>query len=225
MSLNKFESSEQFVKAGFELISLICKKEKTIKIALSGGSTPLPLYQYISKTKLPFEKIEFYIVDERFVPLNNQDSNYKMINENLIKPIGDKLKKFVFFNTSLSINECLSDYEKKLPDKFDLVILGMGNDGHIASLFPNSEALQEENKSTINSQTDNYAVWERLSISLPLILNSKKILLLLKGSDKKVALDVLLNSDKSPSEFPAKYLLNHPDFTIHYCTCSDNHPA
>lgn len=173
-------------------------------IALSGGSTPLPIYKKLSRENL--DSIKFYQADERYVPANHPDSNQKMIRKTL------KPKNFHYFDTSLPIAKSLEKYRKELPPSFDLCILGIGADGHTASLFPNSAAL-ETTAPVAYSQTDRFTIKDRLTITLPQILASKNILVLLK--DKPEILTELQNPTKTPSKFPALHLLKHSNTTIH----------
>ena len=194
MKINEFENEEDFINASLELIKKLSPKT----IALSGGSTPKNLYKKISE--LPSDNVEFFQVDERYVPKDNEDSNYKMIKETLNKEIHH-------FDTSLSILESLEKYEKELPEQFDLIILGIGNDGHTASLFPNTEALNSQEKV---AQTKN--IQERLTITFPVILNSKNILVLLKN--KKEVLNELKNPSKTIEQFPSLKLLEYENLII-----------
>lgn len=222
MKLKVFEDLNEFIEESTNFIAEVTKKDKeTIRISLSGGSTPKPIYQsLVSRKDIPFSNVEFYIVDERYVPFEHDDSNFKIINKSLISAVKNNIKGFYFFDTSLSIEDCIKKYSQSLEiintDSFDLTILGMGPDGHIASLFPHSESLKEEKKFALHTTSNEFAVKNRLTITLPLILKSKKILLLLKGSLKEKILDKLLNSDMTIEELPAKALLKHEDLTIHF---------
>lgn len=194
MKINEFQNEEDFIKASLELIKKISPKT----VALSGGNTPKNLYKKMSELSL--KNVEFFQVDERYVPKDHEDSNYKMIKETLNKEI-------YHFDTSLSIPESLEKYKKELPEQFDLIILGIGNDGHTASLFPNTAALHSQEKV---AQTKN--IQERLTITFPIILNSKNILVLLKN--KKEVLEELKNPSKTIEEFPCLKLLEYQNLEI-----------
>ena len=161
-------------------------------------------------------RIELFQVDERYVPRDHPDSNYKNFLHLLGGVRGDT--RVYAFDPLLSIKEALDAYEKIIQKSlpFDLCILGLGSDGHTASLFPNLSALHENTRLVAHTTTDNFAVRDRLTMTFPAIMASKKILLLLRGKEKKQILDGLLHSNKTIDELPAKKLLEHPDLTIHF---------
>jgi 6-phosphogluconolactonase len=217
MKIQTFQKEEEFVKKSIELISKIIKKNPKANIAISGGKTPLPIYKKLKTKKLDFKNINFYQTDERYVPKTHKESNSKMIYEKLIKPL--KLKKFHHFYTNLSIKQSLGKYEKEISKvKFDLIILGIGEDGHTASLFPHSDALKETKKQTLHTQTDTNKIKDRLTITFTKILTSKEILVLLKGKNKANIIKELKNPKKDIEEFPAIKLLKHKKLQIFYCT-------
>lgn len=220
MKLNYFSSTKNFQKETVELIESICQKKKgTIYISLSGGSTPEPIYKlFKSSKKLPWNRIHFFLVDERYVPINNADSNYKMITAALGKTQTKKLKNFTYFHTDLSINNCLKEYAaelKKIP-AFDLTILGIGPDGHTASLFPKQSALATR-QPVAHTTTTQFKVKDRLTITFPVILKSKTLLVLMKGQEKLPTLKELTNGKKSATGLPAKKLLKHKNLNIYFC--------
>lgn len=222
MKIVKFDSEKKFISHAVEFMAKVCKQKKTVvNIALSGGSTPKKIYEELAKQKKnSFKKINFYMVDERYVSPNQADSNYRMIFEALIKPLKNKIKGFYYFDTTKPIQQSLEQYQEiieKLPPKyFDLIILGIGPDGHIASLFPGSKALTENKKLTAHTQTNQFAVKDRLTLTFPAILKSQKILVLLKGKEKEKVLLNLQNPKIKAKDFPAKKLLRHKDLTIYF---------
>lgn len=203
MEIKQFESPSDFVRTSVDFI----KKSGAQSIGLSGGSTPRPVYEMLGQDREWVDQVTFYQVDERYIGSDDPKSNRRLINESL------QPTQFKFFETSLTISEALNIYE--VPPQLDLVILGIGPDGHIASLFPGSLALTT-NAPVAHTQTDQFDVHNRLTLTFPVLLNAKKILILLKGESKQAVLDELKSGLKPPQEFPAKKLLDHPDVTIHY---------
>lgn len=201
MIIKTFSNRKTFIQSALSLI--LSSHPKTI--ALSGGQTPKPIYKAFFKK--PISKIKFYQVDERYVPKNHPDSNFKMITKTL------KPKKFYYFDTSLPIKKSLEKYSKELPKKFDLCILGIGPDGHTASLFPNSKSLTSKAK-VAHGTTNNFAVKNRLTLTFKSILNSKKILVLLQN--KPEVLSELKARTKTIKNFPAFALLKHKNLTIYH---------
>lgn len=219
MDLHTFTDPEEFVKKSTDFIAHVCSESaKTVRIGLSGGFTPGPIYESLSKRdNIEFDQVEFYQIDERYVPKDHPDSNYNMIYTSLIQPLEMKLKAFYYFDTSLPVVECINKYEKIMRTKiFDLSILGMGEDGHIASLFPHTEALANETNLALHTTTEKYPIKDRLTVTLPVILASKKILLVLSGKQKEKTLKDLIHSNKTIDEMPAKALLSHKNLTIYF---------
>ncbi len=220
ISIKIFSDEEKFLKESLDfIIKAFRTKKGVVRIALSGGSTPKPLYQALGKRKLPFKKIALYQVDERYVPEENANSNQKMIKEALGTSTVKQLKGVHFFNTKVPLSESLNQYEKilgKIPQKeFDIIVLGIGSDGHIASLFPSSKVLKTRHL-VAHTQTEIFPVKDRLTITLPIILKSRNILILLKGKDKKSIMETIINKKIA---LPVKALIQNKKAKIqlHYC--------
>lgn len=189
--------------------------DKNFSLVLSGGNTPASIYKELCKYKLNWKSGNIFLADERFVPGSHPDSNKKLVQETLLTPA-----KYHFWNTEEGSipQKAVEEYEqelKKYGKPFDVVLLGIGPDGHTASLFPNSPALSEKTHLTATSETEEFAIKERLSMTYAALMNAKKIIFLLKGEDKKEVLDELLSGNKTPEEFPAKKILEHEN--VHVC--------
>jgi 6-phosphogluconolactonase len=215
----KTYNSEDFVaKSALELKKIIDElllDSAIITIALSGGSTPLPIYEKLSSLKIKWNRILFFLVDERCVSVSNSDSNYGNINNFFFKKINSH--SFQVIEDGVSFKECALNYEQKILDNvhmvgglpsFDLLILGMGLDGHTASLFPNTKALDEKEALIVLNDVPQLST-QRITMTYPLLLNSKKIVMIAKGNEKK---KVLENSLKM--KFPVAILIPNLDLIL-----------
>lgn len=180
------------------------------RLAVSGGSTPGAVYTALTRfDDIDWSRVELYLVDERFVPHTSDQSNYKLLYETLIAPLPEK-PKFICFDTSLSIADALSEYESHLDTTdhsfFDLILLGMGTDGHTASLFP-KDALLDERIRWVGHTDKGDPVSDRLTLTYPAIMSSREIMFLL-GEVKKNILEQVKRSDPENPELPAARLIH-----------------
>jgi len=180
--------SAQIIK---NLIQELTSNSKKINIAISGGKSPLPIYGKLKTFDLKWENISFFLVDERCVPNEDPQSNYKNIKEHFFDFIPSN--NYPIISSEKPYKELAINYEElitkslkkvnKLP-KFDIIILGMGLDGHTASLFPDTKALIENKKLVVTNEIPQLKT-KRITMTYPLILNAKNIILLIRG-DKKL---------------------------------------
>lgn len=219
MFTRSFTTREDYIGATIAYLRNICDTTPdTVNIAVSGGRPPRPIFDALSRDKtIPWERINLFQVDDRYVPFDHAESNYHLISRLLTPTILKRLRAFYFFNTSLPIVEALHEYEKNIVpfQPFDLTILGVGTDGHFASLFPGSPALGESTHLVAHTTVEHTPVRDRLTLTLPAIMGSKKILLL-QGKDTEKIFDSTVYTTKMSDEFPVKKLLRHPNFTIHF---------
>ncbi len=161
-------------------------------IAISGGSTPKLLYQLLAAepfaNNVNWKNIFIFLVDERYVPHTAAESNFKMINDTLLRKIKIPKQNIFSINTATTAAKDALAYEKKikvvLKNKgVDLMLLGIGNDGHTASLFA-GYTLLNENKRLVKEEFIKEKGQYRISLTLPFINKSKQILFLVSGEDK-----------------------------------------
>jgi 6-phosphogluconolactonase len=164
--------------------------------ALSGGRTPIDFYKLLSArgNRLPWKKTHIFLADERFVPATDEESNYRLVRECLLHH-GDIPKNNVHrIDTEEATLEMAAEkYEEEIrgffgiePDcipEFDLIMLGIGEDGHTASLFPGAPSLQEEKRVAIPVVAEK-PPHKRISLTLPVLINARRILFLVTGSEK-----------------------------------------
>ena len=167
---------------------LLASTSRNINIALSGGNTPIPILELLSKEQVSWDRICFFMVDERCVTLESKDSNYKNIQTSFFSKI--PASSFSMVLEGKSFEESIYIYSEelqKLPQSanyfpiFDLILLGMGDDGHTASLFPLTNALKEEKKWVTLNEVPQLNT-QRITLTYPVLLNSKEIFVLIKGT-------------------------------------------
>lgn len=175
----------------YKTLKILSENKKNISIALSGGSTPLPILSILKEYKLNWKCFNFFIVDERNVSISSSSSNYGNIDKVFFRYINSSSHSMI--NDNYSIEECAINYEKLLCSKipigehnlpiFDLILLGIGDDGHTASLFPDTKGLNESRKVVIKNSVPQLNT-NRITLTYPVILNASKIIILAKGAAK-----------------------------------------
>ena len=177
-------------------------------IALAGGSTPRPVYEELGNSDLadqiPWAQVDFFFGDERAVPIDDPGSNYRMVRESLCRSHPEALGRLRRMPAdAANKKQAAGRYGRLLPDELDLVILGMGSDGHIASLFPGDPALKERVERVV-CVTGPTPPRERMTITPPVIEKARSILVLLTGAEKGTPLSRALGGPLSPEELPAR---------------------
>tara|TARA_B100002051_G_scaffold259823_1_gene279712 strand:- start:75 stop:743 length:669 start_codon:yes stop_codon:yes gene_type:complete len=164
------------------------KSKSRLSFVLTGGSSPVNLYKKLAKSNIDWSNIDLFWGDERFVSNKSKNSNFKLANDLFIKKVKIKKQNLFYINTKRKdINQSSVEYQNKIKNyfknkkiKFDICLLGMGNDGHVASIFPNTNILK---KKSIVSPV-NRGDFKRITIGLKVINNSKKIFLWLSKKSK-----------------------------------------
>lgn len=222
--IHTFSSEKAFQKALLKSIKgMIFKKhaeEGIFRIALSGGSTPGPLYNALAYCHdIDWKKVEVYLVDDRYVPQDDDLSNTRFIEKTFLNKLSSEVGKWITFDTSKSIEESIKKYESNLDTEdtnfFDLVLLGMGSDGHTASLFPGDDLLKE-NKRWVGHSTNGNPVADRLTLTYPAIESSSKILFLLKGHKKEGILKKVMSAPANNKEYPAVKIMHLEKTEVYY---------
>jgi 6-phosphogluconolactonase len=231
MQIQTFTDAQSFIQESAHVLLDACQPHDILRptyMALSGGHTPREVYKYFAEVLLPNKdcRIHGYMVDERYVPMTHEGSNGRMIQELIIEPAEtaapNHIVEWTFFQTQKEIPAALDAYTSALKDMtetgatFDIVVLGIGKDGHIASLFPHTPALHETNTAATHVEIEDSPYPHRLTLTFPPIMAAKQILLLAAGTEKKSILEKLIKGDASIDAFPAKKLLEHPNLLIHY---------
>ncbi len=215
--MNSFESKEEAVKElSHEIIAALNVENDRSgysTLLLSGGSTPGPVYLEINRNYYGFDKTTIGLVDERFVPISSEHSNERLIR-NLISR-SNKIVGMVYNEENYASNITIARKHYEIfHDKLDVVVLGMGPDGHTASLFPNdpsSELVMSSGEISLFNTNAPNAPTRRITCSKNLILQAKHIYLLIFGEEK---LEVLKNKKLN---LPIHQLLmEREDIEIYY---------
>ncbi len=172
-----------------------------VHIVLAGGSTPKPFYLYLSQQTLPWEQIRWWLGDERWVSPTDPASNEKMVRETLGQGDPHFSSHFQSWYLAQDSREAANLYEIQLREKvgdppvFDLILLGVGIDGHIASLFPGTVALKEKNHFAVAQEVPQLKA-VRLTLTFPVLDRSHQLWFLARGKEKELILNKLLARDK-----------------------------
>jgi 6-phosphogluconolactonase len=177
-------------------------------LALAGGRTPRPAYDVLGSPeyaeRFPWMETEFFFGDERAVPLDHEESNYRLVRETLLRSRPDALGRvFRMPADAPDRDEAAERYGRRLPDPLDLVLLGMGEDGHTASLFPGSPALDERERRVV-VVTAPKPPPERMTITPPVLQRARQILVLVSGVEKAPVLARALGGAFDPKALPAQ---------------------
>ncbi len=194
------------------LIRAVAKKGSA-SMAVSGGSTPKPLFERLSRLDIPWEHVVITLVDERWVAVNDEDSNERLVRTHLLKNRAAKAAFIGMKNEALTAVAGVQQCERRLqqvPRPFDLVILGMGNDGHTASLFPGARQLAAatamDSGKICMAVTPPAASHDRMTLTLPAILAADRIFLHIVGAEKLKVLNQALAAG-SPEAMPIRFIL------------------
>lgn len=191
------------------------------RIAISGGNTPKRAFELLAdssayyREQIPWEKLELYWVDERCVAPDQPDSNYRMTREALLDHVPLNPNQIFRIKGELDPEQAASEYEFDLRRSFrlegaempifDLVALGMGPDGHTASLFPHTEGLNEMMRIAIANHVLQKETW-RVTLTWPVINRARDVFFLIEGADKVEALKQVFLGPYDPETYPSQLI-------------------
>jgi len=204
--LNNFDSRKQLDEAFAENVSEILQAAIALKgkasIAVSGGSTPKEFFKVLSKKDIDWKKVTITLADERWVDINSDASNTRLVHENLLQNSASAAKFFHLKQGEKLCEETLNDLNLAANNALlplDVVILGMGEDGHTASLFPCSEQIEQgldlTNENSLMKVEPKTAPHQRITFSFAALKKSKHTFLHICGASKKQVLDKALSSN------------------------------
>ncbi|MBN2341851.1 MAG: 6-phosphogluconolactonase [Deltaproteobacteria bacterium] len=209
-----YKEKPALVQAAAQLIAGAIRNtlqhQSTCKFALAGGSTPGPAYAALADAAvvgdLPFEKIEIVFGDERCVAADHPDSNYAMARQ----AFGEKFDQFMTVHRvagELDRIQAAAEYESALATPIDVLLLGMGPDCHVASLFPGSVAFAHHHAKAMAVQCPKPPPW-RITITPEVIKQSKHVFILATGAEKAPALLEVFTKPVDPTQRPAQLVLD-----------------
>jgi 6-phosphogluconolactonase len=176
------------------------------RIALSGGNTPRPVYAQLAGSELPLEKAVLTFGDERCVPPENEESNYRMARETLLDPAHVPASSVLRMRGEIEPAVAADEYQQQLDTiavqrgekiyRHDLILLGIGDDGHTASLFPETAALQETSRGVVANYVPKLETW-RLTFTYPLILAANEICFLVNANKSASLVERVFAGDRS----------------------------
>ncbi|WP_426063076.1 6-phosphogluconolactonase [Flavobacterium sp. DSP2-3-1] len=192
------------------------QKRGRFLVALTGGSSPVSLYKLLAtsqyKSKIDWENVFIFWGDERWVALDDERSNAKMSSDYLLNHVGiPKSNLFPMYKEGFAPEEYALEYEKLIKSftgdhgQFDLILLGMGDDGHTASLFPGEAVLHENNKWVSAYYLESQNMY-RITLTAPFINKAKEIVVITFGESKAHALNEVLYGDYNPEKYPTQLI-------------------
>lgn len=216
IAANSDELSVQAADWLVEYIQDVLQKQDRFTIALSGGSTPKKLFKLLSADKyrnsIDWSKLHFFWGDERYVPLTDERNNARMATDFLLSQVPVDPSHIHIMQTAISPEESAVAYEKILhkyfdghTHTFDLVMLGMGGDGHTLSLFPGYPVIDEKEK-WVTSFFLKEQDMVRITLTAPVTNKAARIQFLVSGADKAPALKEVLQGDKNLHRFPSQII-------------------
>ncbi|MCU1318815.1 MAG: 6-phosphogluconolactonase [Edaphobacter sp.] len=191
------------------------------RIAISGGTTPKAMFALLADPAQPFvrqvpwDKIDLYWVDERCVPPDHADSNYRMTKEALLSKVPLQTERIHRMEGELEPEVAAARYESTIRNSFklegaetptfDLILLGMGDDGHTASLFPHTEALNDMTHIVVANHVPQKDTW-RITLTWPVINQGREVVFLIEGAAKAQILHDVLLGPYQPDTYPSQII-------------------
>jgi 6-phosphogluconolactonase len=210
-------AAQEFVESAISAV----REKGSFNVALAGGSTPKALYGLLVtdaalRSQVPWDKMHLFFGDERHVAPDHSDSNFRMATEAMISKSPLKPEQVTRIKGEYPATERAAlEYEKalreyfKLKDgeypRFDLLLVGMGSEGHTLSLFPGTKALHAEGRAVVRNWVGKLYT-ERITLTAPAASNAARILFMVTGADKALALKAVLEGPYEPEQLPAQLL-------------------
>jgi len=203
------EAAQEFHR----LAEAAVQQQGRFAVALSGGNTPRSVYSLLAgePKQLPWERIHIFFGDERHVPPDHPDSNFRMASESLLSKVPIPEKNIHRIHAELDAEAAAAEYDQDLRDffglvnqgwpRFDLIFLGIGEDGHTASLFPGSKALSEESRRVTANWAEKFKTF-RITLTFPVLNHAAEVVFLVSGASKAQILSEILRP--GAQKYPAQ---------------------
>jgi 6-phosphogluconolactonase len=219
MKLNIFDTEDEVLAAlakyFVDIADDAITKNGKFSVALSGGNSPKKLYTLLAsayKEKVDWDKVYFFFGDERNVPQTDAESNFMMAKKVLFDPLNIAADHIFSFDTSLSPADAAKKYEEEIVKffdenelSFDLILLGLGDNSHTASLFPDTQVLHDRIPGVKEVFLEDQQVY-RITLNAPLINEAEHIAFLVYGEAKAIAVHHVLEDDEDIENYPAQLI-------------------
>ena len=208
--------SENLAEWICNLVEETLKEQQSFSLVLSGGGTPKILYQKLAsekyKSRIDWHRVRIFWGDERVVPFTDERNNAKVAFDLLLNHVNVPASQIHIMRTDIEPNFAVAEYRKMLHTyfdsthhSFDLVLLGMGEDGHTLSLFPGSQII-EDNFHWVNSVFNEQQEMYRITLMPVLVNKARKIVFMVDGEKKAGVLEKVLEGEEETSKFPAQII-------------------
>lgn len=224
LNINTFESKQELAQYFGKLLKDRTENNTKVSIALSGGSTPKAIFDELAAQyadSIDWSKVILFWGDERIVPPTDEQSNYKMTTDHLLSKVNIPEANIHRVKGELTPEEACNQYEELLPKQlnvvdgipqFDIMLLGMGDDGHTASVFPYEIELWDANTNCVVA-THPDSGQKRVSLTGKIINHAKEIFFLVTGEGKAEKLDEIIYTKEGYKQYPAA-LVRNPNWLI-----------
>lgn len=193
-----------------------------VNLAVPGGRSVMKIFQVMKGEKLDWHRVHFFIIDERLVPIDHPDSNYKLLLDNFITPLVREGRiaagnAHPFILDSARGDRGARDYERLLSEqggRYDIILLSSGEDGHVGALYPQHHSIADGHHGFIVMDDSPKPPPERMTSSLSLMQTADSAILLFCGEAKRQAYEKFKDSHSSITDCPAKLVLTVPDAVV-----------
>src|SRR4051812_23437005 len=228
MEVHIYKTPDEVIKAVAEFftdkVNDAITKNGRCTVSLSGGTSPRKLYEMLAtpsyKNKIDWARLYFFFGDERYVPFDDPDNNGAMVKATLFDKLDIPGNNIYYIDTTLSPGQSAEKYERQIyshfgdnPIVFDLVLLGLGDNAHTASLFPHTPVLKENKKLVSAVYVEELQAY-RITMTAALINEAHTIAFLLFGAAKKDAVYQVLEGEKNIEQYPAQ-IIGPENGTLH----------